>query len=30
MKRATPDLPRLLEAFFLDRLIQQRRVDRAA
>lgn len=27
MKRATPDLPRLLEAFFLDRLIQQRRVS---
>ena len=27
MKRATTDLPRLLEAFFLDRLIQQRRVS---
>jgi integrase/recombinase XerD len=27
MKRAMTDLPRLLEAFFLDRLIQQRRVS---
>ena len=27
MKRTTADFPRLLEAFFLDRLIQQRRVS---